>query len=108
MTANGQKAPRTAADDAEATPAEAIHMEIYGGLGCDICRSPEEDPLHVTPGWSSRCREHHTAPPCDDHVMRDMSNGARKSGTSPDDVASKVAKTVHTLEANTPETDEIR
>ena len=46
MTANGQEAPRTAADDAEATPAEAIHMEIYGGLGCDICRSPE-DTLHV-------------------------------------------------------------
>ena len=44
MTANGQEAPRTAADDAEATPAEAIHMEIYGGMGCDIWRS----------GWSSR------------------------------------------------------
>ena len=49
MTANGQEAPRTAADDAEATPAEAIHMEIYGGMGCDICRSPE-DPLHVNNG----------------------------------------------------------
>ena len=41
--------------------------------------------------------------------MRDMSNGARKSGASTDDaVASKVAKTVHDLEANAPETDEIR
>ena len=49
MTANGQEAPRTAADDAEATPAEAIHMEIYGGLCGDICRSPE-DPLHVNNG----------------------------------------------------------
>ena len=38
----------------------------------------------------------------------EMSNGARKSGASTDGVASKVAKTVHAREANTPETDEIR
>ena len=39
MTANGQEAPRSYGD-----LSEAIHMEIYGGMGCDIWRS----------GWSSR------------------------------------------------------